>query len=190
MDDWESRVMADPPLDYHWVTDRLAVGAAIWTRRNMELLAEAGITHVVDMQIEFDDHEIAEGTGIEVLWNPCDDDLEEKDSELLREGVEFASRAYRNPKARIYFHCSAGIHRGPMMLLAFLTAQGMNLGEALDLIGSRRTQADFPDVYRRSVARFLDTIAKPPPSEEQCTRNGTTGGAGPARKRKQRTKED
>ncbi len=184
MDDWESTVIADPPLDYHWVTDRLAVGGAIWTRRNMELLAEAGITHVVDMQIEFDDREIAEGTGIEVLWNPCDDDLEEKGCDLFRKGVEFAARAYQDPKARIYFHCSAGVHRGPMMLLAFLTAQGLELGEALELIRKRRLQADFPDVYRRSVARFLETLQQQP-QEQQCLAQATRETKAAGRKRRQ-----
>lgn len=158
MDDWESRALADPPLDFHWVTDRLAVGGAVWTRRNMQILASAGITHVVDMQCEFDDSEIAEGTGIRVLWNPCDDDLEEKEVELFRRGVEFAADAFRDPETRVYFHCTAGIHRGPMMLLAFLTAQGLDLPEALDLIRSKRAFADFPDVYRRSVARFADDL--------------------------------
>jgi protein-tyrosine phosphatase len=158
MDDWESRALAEPPLDFHWVTDRLAVGGAIWTRSNMELLAQAGITHIVDMQAEFDDAEIAEGTGIQVFWNPCDDDFQEKDGNLFRRGVAFAWRALQDPAARIYFHCSAGVHRGPMMLLAFLAAQGMDFGEAMDLIRSHRIQAEFPDVYRRSVARFLESL--------------------------------
>ncbi len=183
MDDWESTAIADPPLDYHWVTDRLAVGGAIWTCRNMDLLADAGVTHVVDMQIEFDDREIAAGSGIEVLWNPCDDDFEEKDCDLFRRGVEFAAQAYQDPRARIYFHCSAGIHRGPMMLLAFLTAQGMELGEALDLIRRRRTQVDFPDVYRRSVVRFLETLEKKP-AEQQCLREAVEKSKS-RRKRKQ-----
>lgn len=158
MDDWESTVLADPPLDYCWVTDRLAVGGAIWTRRNMELLGTAGITHVVDMQREFDDSQIADGTGITVLWNPCDDDFEDKPCDLFQRGIEFTVRAYQDPRARIYFHCSAGIHRGPMMLLAFLSAQGMDLDEALQLIQRKRYQADFPDVYRHSVARFLEEL--------------------------------
>jgi len=156
MDYWVSTEMADPPLDYHWVTDRLAVGGGIWTRRNMESLAAAGITHVVDMQIEFDDRQVADGTGVQVLWNPCDDDFEEKPVELLRRGVEFARRALELPNTRVYFHCSAGIHRGPMMLLATLMSQGMGLPDAIDLIRSRRPHADFPDVYRRSVVRFIE----------------------------------
>lgn len=158
MDDWDSLPLGEPQLDYDWVTDRLAVGAGIWTRRNMELLAREGITHVVDMQAEFDDSLIAHGTGIQVLWNPCDDDFEEKPPHLLKRGVEFADAALRASNSRLFFHCSAGVHRGPMMLLACLAAGGMEMTPAMDLIRQARPQADFPDVYRRSVVRFLDTV--------------------------------
>lgn len=167
MDEWESTAAGDPPLDYHWVTDRLAVGGAIWTRRNMEQLAAAGITHVVDMQAEFDDSQIADGTGVSVLWNPCDDDFGDKPGDLFRRGVEFASRAYQDPHSRIFFHCAAGVHRGPLMLAAFLTSQGMPLDQALELICSKRWQADFPDVYRRSVLRFLDERRTEPQRHEE-----------------------
>lgn len=155
MDSWERN--AEPALDFHWITDRLALGGAIWTPRNMRQLAERGITHVVDMQEEFDDTIIAGGTGISVLWNPCDDDFEEKPRGLFERGVDFAARAYQDPGSRIYFHCAAGVHRAPMMLLAFLGAQGMELDEAVELIRSRRRCSDFPDVYRESVRRFLES---------------------------------
>ncbi len=145
----------EPLVDYDWVTERLAVGGAIWTRRNMDLLADSGITHVVNMQREFDDSKLADGTGISVLWNPCDDDLLEKPPEMFRLGVEYAASAFADPRSRIYFHCSAGVHRGPMMLLAFLGCHGMKLGEAMELILACRPQADFPEVYLKSVAQFL-----------------------------------
>ncbi len=158
MEDRDSGLIAGPQLDYDWVTDRLAVGGAIWTRRNMEVLGRDGITHVVDMQTEFDDSLIADGTGIQVLWNPCDDDFEEKPPHLFERGVQFAEAALGDPRGRVYFHCAAGVHRGPMMLLACLAAGGMQMLEAMELIRQARPQADFPDVYRRSVLRFLDTL--------------------------------
>ncbi len=160
MELWESTGQEDPSLDYHWITDRLAVGAGIWTRGNMEKLAADGVTHVVDMLVEFDDTLIADGTGIAVFWNPCDDDLQEKSPELFRHGVEFAMRAYQEPGSRIYFHCSAGVHRGPMMLLAFLGAQGMDLDKARELIRLKRLESDFPEVYCKSVERFLKAYRK------------------------------
>ncbi len=157
MADFVHQFLFNPPLDYNWVTDRLAVGGAIWTRKNMQALAAAGLTHVVSMQSEFDDSPIADGTGVCVLWNPCEDDLEEKPLELFERGVGFAVEAYRADRSRIYFHCSMGVHRGPMMLLAFLGATGIALDEGIEMIRRRHPIAEFPDVYRESVARFLKT---------------------------------
>jgi len=145
----------DERLDYSWVTERFAVGGAIWNRANMRRLAKVGITHIVDLQTAFDDTETAEGMGIEVLWCPFNDDLQVKDPELFERVVDFALTAYRQPKSRIYIHCEEGKHRGPMMLLAILGALGMKLTEAQALIQRARPQVDFPNAYRQSVVRFL-----------------------------------
>ena len=143
-------------MDITWLTDRIAVGGGIWSAENMELVAEEGITHVIDMQIEFDDTPLAEGHGIEVLWNPTDDDFEAKPPALFRRGVEFAETALENTDAKVFIHCAAGIHRAPMMALAVLGSMGWKLGEAMELIQKRRPVADFADVYVESVERFLD----------------------------------
>ena len=42
----------------------------------MAEVARAGVSHIIDMQIEFDDTALAEPCGIEVLWNPVDDDFQ------------------------------------------------------------------------------------------------------------------
>ena len=55
-------------MDMTWITPRIAVGGGIWNAENMAEVARAGITHVIDMQIEFDDTELAAPYGIEVLW--------------------------------------------------------------------------------------------------------------------------
>ena len=80
-------------MDITWLTDRIAVGGGIWTSDNMAKLAEAGITHIIDMQIEFDDTPLGVAHGIEVLWNPTDDDFESKPAALFERGVNFAQAA-------------------------------------------------------------------------------------------------
>ena len=80
-------------MDMTWVTGRIAVGGGIWTADNMAEVAQAGMTHIIDMQIEFDDTALAEPHGIEVLWNPIDDDFQPKSPELLQRGVDFALNA-------------------------------------------------------------------------------------------------
>jgi protein tyrosine phosphatase (PTP) superfamily phosphohydrolase (DUF442 family) len=143
-------------MDISWLTDRIAVGGGIWNSENMAKVAGAGITHIIDMQIEFDDTPLAVDHGIEVLWNPTDDDFEAKPAELFRRGVEFAQKALDGGDAKVFIHCAAGVHRAPMMALALLGTMGWTVGDAMTLIEARRPLADFAEVYVRSVEEFLD----------------------------------
>lgn len=144
-------------MDITWVTDRIAVGGGIWNADNMAEVARAGITHIIDMQIEFDDTPLAEPHGIEVCWNPIDDDFEAKPPEIFDRGVEFALAALDDGQAKLYIHCAAGVHRAPMMTVALLCVMGWSLDDAVDVIETRRPAADFADVYVKSVERFLKT---------------------------------
>jgi len=142
-------------MDMTWVTGRIAVGGGIWHAENMAEVARAGVTHIIDMQIEFDDTALATPFGIEVFWNPVDDDFQPKKPEVFQRGVEFAIEALDQPGTKLYIHCAAGVHRAPMMALALLGALGWKLKDAVRLIEMRRPQADFADVYLRSVEKFL-----------------------------------
>jgi protein-tyrosine phosphatase len=143
-------------MDISWLTERIAVGGGIWNADNMAKVAKAGITHIIDMQIEFDDTALAEEHGIAVLWNPTDDDFEPKPATLFRRGVEFALGALEDGEARLFIHCAAGVHRAPMMALALLGSMGWDVGKAMELIQGRRPVADFAEVYVRSVEQFLN----------------------------------
>ncbi len=143
-------------MDMSWVTKRVALGGGIWNARNMEEVAQAGVTHVVNMQLEFDDRPLAEPHEIQVLWNPTDDDFLPKPPELLKKGVDFALAAMEDPEARLYVHCAAGVHRAPMMTLAILCAMGWEMDAAMVLIETKRPVVDFADVYVESVRRFLE----------------------------------
>jgi hypothetical protein len=142
-------------MDITWLTDRIAVGGGIWNSDNMAKVAGAGITHIIDMQIEFDDTELGLEHGVEVLWNPTDDDFEAKPAELFRRGVDFALAALEGTDAKVFIHCAAGVHRAPMMALALLGSMGWTLEDAMHLIEGRRAVADFAEVYVRSVEEFL-----------------------------------
>jgi len=154
-------------MDISWVTERIALGGAIWNARNMEELVQAGVTHVLNMQIEFDDRPLAEPFGIQVLWNPTDDDFLPKPPELLKRGVEFALAAMEDPEARLYVHCAAGVHRAPMMTLAVLCAMEWKIDAAMVLIETRRPVVDFADVYVGSVRRFLESRVESEPSNSE-----------------------
>jgi protein-tyrosine phosphatase len=143
-------------MDITWVTERIAVGGGIWTPENMVDVAKAGITHIIDMQIEFDDTPLGRPHGIEVLWNPTDDDFQPKPATLFARGVEFAKRTLDRDDTKLFIHCAAGVHRAPMMTLAVLGSMGWELNDAMELIEGRRPVADFAEVYVESVEKFLN----------------------------------
>lgn len=144
-------------MDITWVTDHIAVGGGIWNDENMEMLVRLGVTHIINMQIEFDDRPLAEPYAVTVFHNPTDDDFQPKPPELFQGAVEFALEAIGNGDSenRIYIHCAAGVHRAPMMTLALLRVLGWSLKDAIELIQGRRYVVDFADVYVRSVEEFV-----------------------------------
>ena len=147
-------------MDMSWVTGRIAVGGGIWNAENMAQVARAGVTHILDMQIEFDDTSLAEPHGIAVLWNPIDDDFQPKSPDVFQRGVDFALEALAAQETKVFVHCAAGIHRAPMMTLAILCSLDWKLADALQLIEARRPVVDFADVYVNSVKRFLQEQLK------------------------------
>jgi protein-tyrosine phosphatase len=146
-------------MDFSWITERIAVGGGIWNEQNMIEIVRLGFTHVIDMQIEFDDTELCQPYGVKVCWNPVDDDFQPKDAEVFQRGVQFASQALDDPSAKLYIHCAAGVHRAPMMALAVLRAMGWTLEDAKRTIQARRPVVDFADVYVKSVERFMKEYA-------------------------------
>jgi protein-tyrosine phosphatase len=152
-------------MDLTWISERLALGGGIWTDAKMGEVARAGITHIIDMQVEFDDTELAKPYGIHVLWNPVDDDFQPKPPEVFQRGVDFALEAMEDPGAKVFIHCAAGVHRAPMMALAVLRAMGWTLGTALKHVYARRPVVDFADVYVQSVEDFMQGYEEAETSE-------------------------
>lgn len=147
-------------MDMTWVTGRVAVGGGIWIPEKMAELVREGVTHVIDMQVEFDDTPLGKQFGVEVLWNPVDDDFKPKPYEVFHRGVEFALKALEDDTAKLFIHCAAGVHRAPMMTLAVLRVMGWELDDAMELIQGRRYVVDFADVYVDSVERFMKKYEK------------------------------
>ncbi len=142
-------------MDITWVTDRIALGGGIWNLANMTDLARLGVTHVIDMQLEFDDTDLGDSVGIEVLWNAIDDDFQPKSPDIFQRGVEFAENALQDQDAKVFIHCAAGVHRAPMMTLALLGSQGWDIDQAMERLQTLRPVVDFAEVYVESVRRFL-----------------------------------
>ena len=153
--DFASRRVRNVGMDITWITDRIGVGGGIWNPENMAEAARMGITHIIDMQIEFDDTALAEPHGIQVLWNATDDDFQPKPPELFERGVEFATEVLEQADNKLFIHCAAGVHRAPMMTLAVLCSMGWEQASAMETTSSRRPVVDFADVYVNSVENFL-----------------------------------
>lgn len=143
--------------DFDFITERLAVGGGIWTRENLEAVKGAGITHIINTQIEFDDHSLLFSDDHEptVLDLGTDDDLQSKPAALFFQAVRFALEALAEPHTKVLVHCASGIHRAPMVALAILRVLGYSRQHALFLLHTHRPQVDFPDVYLDSVEAFL-----------------------------------
>jgi len=146
-------------IDITWLDERIAVGGGIWNSvENMKAVAGQGITHIIDMQIECDDTELAKLFGIEVCWDKVkvDDDFQPKPVGVFECGVRFAQAALEDTKAKLFIHCAAGVHRAPMMALAVLAVRGSTVEDAIALIERLRPVADFAEVYVESVEKFLE----------------------------------
>jgi len=90
-----------------------------------------------------------------VLWNGCDDDYLPKPPQLFWTGIRFALDALEGLETKILFHCAAGIHRSPLMLLAVLRVLGHEEEEAVGMILRARPEADFPVLYLASLNEFM-----------------------------------
>lgn len=137
------------------LTERLAVGGGVWTLEAMAELSRRGFTHIIDVQSEFDDTALAAEVGIEVLWNPIEDDFAPKPDEFFERVAVYAAQVLAHPTAQLYVHCAAGYHRGPLAAAAVLCELGLEPAEAMTLILARRAGAEFPPPYRHSLERWV-----------------------------------
>jgi len=176
MDEVDHGVMEERAcvLDISWIIDRIAVGGWIETQEKREAVAQAGITHVIDMAWESDDTPL-EALGIRVLLNVTDDDFQVKPPELLQNGVQFALDALRDPRAKLFIHCVAGRHRGPMMTLAVLCALGWSMKQGMRKIAERRPMVDWAPAYVESVTNFLSRHSREPSIESETTSVRSSG---------------
>jgi protein-tyrosine phosphatase len=117
----------------------------------------AGITHIINTQVEFDDYSLRRSADHEpeILWLAVEDDLLPKPAEFFFQGVGYSLAVLERPENKLLIHCASGIHRAPMLALALLRVLGYARHDAQRVIAARRPQADFPSVYLDSIDAFL-----------------------------------
>jgi dual specificity phosphatase 3 len=140
-----------PPLrvaDAHFVTDHLIVGGDLDTAREahaeeqLRELVEAGLTHILDTRIEWDDLAwVAERSPeVRYLHHGMDDAGQRVPFEWFDDAVAWALEAIEADGV-VLAHCHMGVNRGPSVGFAVLLAQGWDPIEALDAIRGARDVA-------------------------------------------------
>ena len=128
-----------------FVTPYLAVGGDLETTSEdvavgqLGELGDAGITHVVDVRVEWNDEEWVRErrADLEYLHLGIDDAGQRVPDEWFDNGVRFALEAVETGGV-VLAHCHMGINRGPSMGFAVLLALGWDAVEALDAIHAAR----------------------------------------------------
>lgn len=128
-----------PEVD--WVTPQLALGG----RARKWRLKRAGVTHILNTRKEPDE----KIKGIRNFHNPTKDDRRRKDGDYWARSVEWGLEVLKDPKARLYIHCSAGVHRASATTYAILLAQGVDRKTAWKLI--KKARPKVKSVYLKDV---------------------------------------
>jgi hypothetical protein len=123
-----------PILRSSRITPQLHVGGQ-YRRRGWPRLEARGITAVINLRAEFDDHE----AGIappRYLHVAAADDLPPS-LDQLRQGAAFIAREIERGGAA-YVHCGAGVGRAPLMAAAYLVSTGLTPEQAWERIRQAR----------------------------------------------------
>jgi dual specificity phosphatase 3 len=138
--------------DVSWINGRLATGAALSGPADVDEIAAAGVTHVIDCRIEFDDTALLAGR-CAVLWIGVPDDGQPKPVDWFAKGIAFALDALSHPHAKVYTHCAAGVNRGPSMTYAILRSLGWTAQFSEATIRAARPQVGL--AYRADADRAI-----------------------------------
>lgn len=139
----------------NWVAPRLAIGSMIGTVDNMRAVAAAGITHVINLQDEFDDSILIGDTGINVHWLKLGDNIE---NAPIEPALEFARDALRSSEHTLFIHCMAGRNRSAKIAYAVLRFLGTPDADARHKITKAQPDAVLEDDVLRRLSDRIDRL--------------------------------
>ena len=119
--------------------------------------SQAGFTHVVCAAEELEPlSQRLAGDRLVVLLSGTDDDGQPKSPSWFAGILRFALAALRDPYAKVYFHCSAGVNRGPSAAYAVLRALGHTRTEAVQLLRAARPKVGI--LYADSADAAIEQL--------------------------------
>jgi len=135
-----------------WVRRNLAFGSAITTWRDVEILRERGISHVINLRKNRNDKKVKE---FEFLWLPFKDDKKERPKWFYRAALKFHRRTMRGKHSKLFVMCHHGRCRSASVTYFLMRASGTSALKAEKRIREVRPIAMLPRAYRHSCERFL-----------------------------------
>ena len=128
-------------------------------KKSLDALSSLGLTHCCTLLSEREDahsiQKVCQKIGCKWIWLPVDggrlDVLRQTD--VTGHLQTLRSEVKDEPEPRIYFHCSAGIHRTGFFVYLLLRLRGLNRDDALnELTGLRAVTAEQVGVERIDLA--------------------------------------
>ncbi|MGL3107229.1 dual specificity protein phosphatase family protein [Bradyrhizobium sp. BR 1432] len=150
-------VHRDFPTEINWVAPRLAFGSMIGTPENMRVVADAGITHVINLQDEFDDTLLVGDTGISVHWQKLGNDIDFS-IVAIEPALAFARRALEGANNALFVHCLAGRNRSAKITYAVLRVMGTPDVDARERIKQAQPDAVLEDEVLRTLSDRIDRL--------------------------------
>ncbi|BCM89428.1 ADP-ribosyl-[dinitrogen reductase] glycohydrolase [Abditibacteriota bacterium] len=136
-----------PPFSFDWLDSQLAAGRNPLTAHDVQVLKAAGITHVLDLRESHEwspPHFGSEAVnaygevGITRLHLPIVDTKEPADADFQR-AANWLEEVLRDPNAKIYAHCRAGMERTAAILCAIFAKRNQtSFEESLSILQRKR----------------------------------------------------
>jgi protein-tyrosine phosphatase len=144
----------DAPLDYTQITGDLYIGA--WpTKYNVDTIQSLGVTVVLSTILESVDKELGQPP-LQLVKMRMTDAIPNRPyypTKTLMRGVDAALAAFeRGEKVMVY--CKSGRHRSAATSCCILIGQGYRADDAIELVESKRAEADFRPAIRQRIERF------------------------------------
>jgi protein-tyrosine phosphatase len=152
--DWTRGIPADAPLDYSQITDDLYIGA--WpTNVHLDTIQSLGVTVILCTILERVDKELGQPP-LTLVMMPMTDAIPNHPyypTKALMRGVHAALDAFERGEKVMVF-CKSGRHRSAATSACILIGQGYRADDAMELVESKRSEADLNPSIRQRIERF------------------------------------